>query len=671
MVITGLSGAGRSQRGGRPRGPGLVRHRQPADGAIPKVAELAAAPGTTTPGRPGRRARRPLEALEAAARRPAGGPRRRCGCCSSTPRPTSSSAATRAPAAATRCGGDGAGRRDRARAAPARAGEGRGRRRRRHHGAQRARAAPPDRRSCSATSLARRDADPRDVVRVQARPAHRRRPRARLPVPAQPALGRGAAPADRPRRAGAATTSSTSRGDRRSSTGSTSSSAAAARLRGRGQGLPDHRLRVHRRPAPLGGHRRGGRRAAPGRTASSPRSPTGTSTDERVQRADRRARRPVGRRHRRRATASPPRCGPPAPSPGAITAVVSVADDGGSSGRLRETCGMPAARRPPPLPERARRRRTRPLGAGARAPLRRGRARGPRRSATCSSPGSSTAAGDLAAALRRGGPARGRRRARVLPATDEPVIAHGPTATGRAVVEGQVAVARQADGIERVGLEPARPAAPRTPPSRRIATPTRWSSGPARSTPASWPPPSCRRSPRGARGHRPGVVYVVQPPAPRRARPSGYDLADHVAALAAPRRRPRRGPAPIPRSASAPARRRGRAADGRLRHGRGPRPDAAGARPAELVGRPADRSRSGRAPLRLHLPVPTIGPGLRSETTSTRPSRGVTQHDHPRRHQRLRPHRPQLLPGGQAAGRRHRLRRRQRPRLGRARWPTC
>ena len=38
------------------------------------------------------------------------------------------------------------------------------------------------------------------VVRLQARAAARRRPGARLPVPAQPALGRGAAAADRPRR---------------------------------------------------------------------------------------------------------------------------------------------------------------------------------------------------------------------------------------------------------------------------------------------------------------------------------------------------------------------------------------------------------------------------------------------------------------------------------------
>ncbi len=42
-----------------------------------------------------------------------------------------------------------------------------------------------------------------DVVRLQVRAARRRRPRRRLPLPAEPALGPGAAPAQRPGRAGA------------------------------------------------------------------------------------------------------------------------------------------------------------------------------------------------------------------------------------------------------------------------------------------------------------------------------------------------------------------------------------------------------------------------------------------------------------------------------------
>ena len=49
----------------------------------------------------------------------------------------------------------------------------------------------------------RRHADAGRVLRLQARPPRRRRRGARLPVPAQPALGRGAAPADRARRRGA------------------------------------------------------------------------------------------------------------------------------------------------------------------------------------------------------------------------------------------------------------------------------------------------------------------------------------------------------------------------------------------------------------------------------------------------------------------------------------
>ena len=39
--------------------------------------------------------------------------------------------------------------------------------------------------------------------------------------------------------------------------------------RGRGQGVPDHRARVHRRPSPLGRHRRGRRPTGCGRRASS------------------------------------------------------------------------------------------------------------------------------------------------------------------------------------------------------------------------------------------------------------------------------------------------------------------------------------------------------------------------------------------------------------------
>ena len=78
----------------------------------------------------------------------------------------------------------------------ARRAQGRSRRRRRHVRPQRARAARPAARAVRRrTTPRRRAADQHRVVRLQARAADRRRPRVRLPLPAQPALGRGAAPA--------------------------------------------------------------------------------------------------------------------------------------------------------------------------------------------------------------------------------------------------------------------------------------------------------------------------------------------------------------------------------------------------------------------------------------------------------------------------------------------
>ena len=60
-----------------------------------------------------------------------------------------------------------------------------------------------------------------------------------------------------------------------------------------------------------------------------------------------------------------------------MTAIVSVADDGGSSGRLREAFGIPAPGRPAPLPGRPRRPRS-AVGPGLRVPLRDRRPRRPR-----------------------------------------------------------------------------------------------------------------------------------------------------------------------------------------------------------------------------------------------------------------------------------------------------
>ena len=119
----------------------------------------------------------------------------------------------------------------------------------------------------TSSAPARRPVRPRDAetpcrprvcqLRLQARPAPRRRRGLRLPVPAQPALGRRAAAADRPRRAGARyvldrpeTAEFLDRVD-------DLLEFAPARVPARGQVVPGHRRRLHRRPPPLGGHGRG------------------------------------------------------------------------------------------------------------------------------------------------------------------------------------------------------------------------------------------------------------------------------------------------------------------------------------------------------------------------------------------------------------------------------
>ena len=207
VVITGLSGAGRSQAADDLEDLGwFVIDNLPA-ALIPKVAELADAPGSTIdrvalvvgsrrlPRRPRAGA---IAALRAA---------RRAG-----PRMLFLDAATEVlvrryeehppppPAAGPRRGRRGG---HRARAAAARAGEGRGRRRHRHQRPQRPPAPRPDRRPVRRGRHRRRDADHASMSfgYKHGLPA-RRRPRVRLPVPAQPALGRRAAAPDRPRRAG-------------------------------------------------------------------------------------------------------------------------------------------------------------------------------------------------------------------------------------------------------------------------------------------------------------------------------------------------------------------------------------------------------------------------------------------------------------------------------------
>ena len=96
-----------------------------------------------------------------------------------------------------------------------------------------------------------RAARDRDVVRLQVRPAGRRRPRRRLPLPAQPALGAGAArrsPGRTPRSSdyvlGQPGAERVPRRLHRAAR------AGRGRLPARGQALRDPRGRLHRRQAP-------------------------------------------------------------------------------------------------------------------------------------------------------------------------------------------------------------------------------------------------------------------------------------------------------------------------------------------------------------------------------------------------------------------------------------
>ena len=86
-------------------------------------------------------------------------------------------------------------------ARPARGAEGRSRRRRRHVEPERPRAARPPPRALRRRARSRRGAaDQPPLVRLQVRDPARRRPDLRLPVPAEPALGRGPPPPARYRR---------------------------------------------------------------------------------------------------------------------------------------------------------------------------------------------------------------------------------------------------------------------------------------------------------------------------------------------------------------------------------------------------------------------------------------------------------------------------------------
>ena len=193
LVITGLSGAGRSQAAVQPRGPRLVRDRQPAGDADPEGRRAGRRAGLDhRAGRPGRRHAVRTTAMSCPALgapeggRPSGahpvprGADRRAGApLREHPPPPPARRRHRL-----------ARRGDRARAAAARAGEGRGRRRRRHQRPQRAPAARP------ADGDLFADEAPAPGMQttimsfgLQARAAPRRRPRARLPLPARTPTG--------------------------------------------------------------------------------------------------------------------------------------------------------------------------------------------------------------------------------------------------------------------------------------------------------------------------------------------------------------------------------------------------------------------------------------------------------------------------------------------------
>ena len=96
-------------------------------------------------------------------------------------------------------GARGVDRLHRRRAAPARRAAGPGRPGHRHRGAQHQPAADPADGGVRQRQRREHHADLGRLVRLQARDAPRRRPHVRLPVPAQPLLGRGAAAPQRPR----------------------------------------------------------------------------------------------------------------------------------------------------------------------------------------------------------------------------------------------------------------------------------------------------------------------------------------------------------------------------------------------------------------------------------------------------------------------------------------
>ena len=247
------------------------------------------------------------------------------------------------------------------------------------------------------------------------------------------------------------------------------------------------------------------------------------------------ARRPARRRARRRARSRRSRCAPSAGTRASITAVVSVADDGGSSGRLRRDLGVPAPGRPPQC-----------LVALAGDDD----ACGPRafehRFATGELDGHALGnlvlvgltetLGDLAAALDEAGRLLGA-VGRVLPATVEPVVLKAERRRRR-TCEGQVAVPGRGPAARH---PPGRP----RPRRRRRARPTRSQAiargRPGRARPGlalHQPAPGAlrRRDPAARSPRRRARVVQVGNLRPQMPETAGLDGTDHLAGRPRPRR---------------------------------------------------------------------------------------------------------------------------------------
>jgi uncharacterized cofD-like protein len=206
-----------------------------------------------------------------------------------------------------------------------------------------------------------------------------------------------------------------------------------------------------------------------------------------------------------------------------ITAIVSVADDGGSSGRLRDSLGGPAPgdvrrclvalAREPSLLARAFEHR---FGAGELE----GHALGNLVLAALAE-----VTGDYVAAIDEAGRMLGA-CGRVLPATTEAVVLEAEA--GAAEVKGQVAVSRT-HGVTSVSLSPPDPPAPQ-PALDALAAADQVVLGPGSlytSVLAVAAVPAIRAALAATGAHK---VYVCnlrpQPP-----ETDGYDVADHVDAL--------------------------------------------------------------------------------------------------------------------------------------------